>query len=132
MALLIARLNVPRWTPPASLGGLRTETPHVIDDVPDVGDSHLASYAFHLGIASHTVGDDREDLAVSGSVYPLGIGEIGRTWILRREVPVTEPFRPVALPAGPHICLTTPFDRTRRGRYRILDCGRLRIAALGR
>ena len=76
--------------------------------------------------------DDGEDLAIAGSVCPLGVGEIGRAWILRRERAVAEPLWPVALPAGPHIRLATGGDRFRRGLNRILDRGRLRIAALGR
>src|SRR5688572_9739543 len=86
MGLLIARSNSRAdRTPPASLGGFRTEAPEEVDDVPHVVGRHLAAMAFHLGIAAHAVGDDGEDLAVAGSVYPLGVGEVGRAWILGRE-----------------------------------------------
>src|SRR4030095_2683983 len=86
MALLIARsTSAPLQLLRLSLGGLWTDTPDEVDDVPHVGGSHLAAMAFHLGIAAHTVGDDGEDLAIAGSEFPLAIGEIGRAWILRLQ-----------------------------------------------
>src|SRR5512134_230830 len=72
----------------SSLRWLRTNAAKVVDDVPHVRGGHL-------GVAADTVGDDSEDLAVAGSVLPLGIGEIGRTRVLRRERAVAEAFWPV-------------------------------------
>src|SRR4030095_7559168 len=133
MVLLYRAVNVrAARAPAASLSGLWTDTPEEVDDVPHVGGSHLAAMAFHLGIATHTVGDDGEDLAIAGSEFPLAVGQIRRAWILRRERAVTVPHRPVALPAGPVKRLATGGDRFRRGLNRILDRGRLRIAARGR
>src|SRR5687768_18484131 len=103
-----ARVGRPTQT---LLRGLRTDAAEVVDDVPHVGGGHLAAYAFHLGIAAGTVGDDSEDLAVRGSVLPLGVRKIGRTRILRREGAVAKGFQPVAVPARLHVRLTALGDR---------------------